>query len=168
MPDFDLWIEISQDVDHPGERLDEVSSHDKLPAKPMFRLTRDSGVIRACVALNDRFPLRNAVLNLVVPDHCMIEPLSTTGRHRLAPTVTAEKDVNPDPPHGVRFTIRDGDLNPNSYTTIAAVITPQSGSIEPFRVMLGLSYTPSPKAPGDSRRFALVAPRDYRGTRDLD
>lgn len=95
---FDLWIEIAQDADHPGQRVDAVSHEDRLPDKPTFALQGDGAVIRACIGVRDRFPLRNCVLNIVVPSDCTIEPMGEGGRHRLAPAVASNSRVNPTGP----------------------------------------------------------------------
>jgi hypothetical protein len=164
--DFDLWIELAQVPDAPGTALDAICSETDLPDRPMFVLQNETAIVRACVHVKDRFPLRNTTINIVVPTDCNIDAWSTTGKHVNALTVTANERVNPNDTHGVRWTSFSGDLSPRGYTAITAELRPLTDA--PFRLMAELSCTPAPAAEAEGFRFALIAPRDWPGMRDVD
>jgi hypothetical protein len=163
-PEFEFWLEIGQDQDHPGESMREIGDESELPAEPMFALDNDSAIVRACVKVIDRFPLRDCVVNVVVPSEWTINTVEAVTPHRVYPAVTANARVNPSGDHGCRFTVLKDDFSPNSHFTAVATIHPPTGVVEPVRVMAELTCTPAPESDTERFRFALVAPRDWRGT----
>jgi hypothetical protein len=154
--DFDLWIEIAPDTGNPGTRLEAVRHESDLPVKPMLILEGDIAIVRACVEVRDRFPLRNCIVNIVVPSDYGIDPVQT-GNTRPYPTVTENARVNPTGHHGCRFTVLQGDFSPKGHITSVASIRDLTGSGAPFRLMVELSCTPAPRSESDRYRFALIA-----------
>jgi hypothetical protein len=125
----------------------------------MFEITRPDRtmVVRAIVQVTDRFPLRNTVVNVVVPAYCDIAPVRATERHFTYPTVTAQPRVNPVGTHGCKFTVvQPNELNPQTSYGFAAKISGADDSAGPFRVMVELSCTPPPRSDVHRFRFALI------------
>jgi hypothetical protein len=157
--DFILWIVVADDLEDPGGQIDEISDPNKLPDEPMYSLSGESGIIRLRCFVNDWFPLRHCILSVTAPADCRIEPIPGSQARLGAPF--ENRDLNPDG-LAVRAITVATELPPRSYASLSARISPVSA--QPFRVGIGLSCSPAPESAAAGIRYALIAPRDYRGT----
>lgn len=162
--DYELFIQVSHSEDVPAKALDAIRHEDALPSEPMFILKNDSAIVRAVVSVHDRFPLRDCVLNVVVPADWDVQPLRESSTHYSAGTVTPQPRVNPDAAqdHGVRYTCLTRDLGPKGHHAAQVSIRRLDASnTDPFRLMVELNSTPAAQSEADSFCFALLAPRDF-------
>jgi hypothetical protein len=156
-----MWLEAAPRSDTGSSLLPNVSHEDELPSEPMFTMRDGSLMVGVAISVEDRFPLLNCTLNIVVPSDYDIQPVGGSGAHRVAEGVSRNGRVNPDVTQGyhVRYTVWTGELSPRQHFRTAVKVTRlDQNRVEPFRLMAELSCTPAPASERDQFRFALIAP----------
>lgn len=158
-PKVRLWLEASPEADAPGDEIHSTTIEECIRTRaPDYVMTRRSFILRACIHNQDPYPLRDCVVNIVVPAFCKIEALpEDSDQHRLAPYVSHQPRINLDGEDASRFTAWAGDVNAETHQGVLARITAPTGRTAPYIAMVELSGTPMPRE--NARfQFALIAP----------
>jgi hypothetical protein len=96
-------------------------------------------------------PLREAMLNIVVPTTCDIQPLDPAKVHYLSPLPEMSQELVPGQNHQVRWTVVRDTITPGDHVFHARIqaLTGQG----PYPLMVELSGDPSPD---EAQRFTRV------------
>jgi hypothetical protein len=142
-PNIRVWLEVADDTTQVARRVDASAV-----------LVPRSFVLRVAIANDGDAPMREALINFVVPATCHIVPIDPPAKvHYPSPLPSRSAELVPGEVHDVRFTVARADITPGHHVFHSRISLVDGDG--PWPVMIEVSGDPSPPDEVRSTRLQL-------------